>query len=319
MTALAGHALGEDKLSLSGLIEVEVNQAEDYAGKRSGGVALATVELAIDAKINQAVTANALILHEDGEDFVLDQGTITVETGTVPGKIVAGRFYVPFGVFESNLISDPLTLELGETQEAALQWTGERAGFYGAAYAFNGDTSKNGDEGAFEFGVNLGYVTDSLNVGIGYLSSIGESNNLTDSLATTALSDYVAGAAIHAVFSQGPVTVIGEYITALDSFAAGELDSGTVLGAEPSAYNLELGYGFDMNGVESTAALAYQGTAEALALALPESRLLLGLSMKIYENTALSFEYARDTDYEMDVGGTGENGSNFTAQLAASF
>lgn len=319
MIALAGQALGADKPSFSGLIEVEVNQAEDFAGDTTGGVALATVELAVDAKINPAVTAHVLLLHEDGEDFVLDQGTVTLETRTIPGKITAGRFYVPFGLFESNMISDPLTLELGETQEAAIQWAVERAGVYGSVYAFNGTTSENGDEGTFEYGVNLGYATDSLDIGVEYISSIGESNNLTASLGTTVLSDYVAGAAAHAVFTQGPVTVIGEYVTALDSFAAGELDSGAVLGAEPSAYNLEVGYAFAMNGTESTAALAYQGTDEALALELPESRVLVGLSMGIHENTTLSFEYARDTDYDTDVGGTDETGSNFTAQLAVSF
>ncbi|MEW5756386.1 MAG: LbtU family siderophore porin [Pseudomonadota bacterium] len=319
MFACSGQALGVDAPTISGLVEVEVNRAKDFAGDKSGAVALATVELAFDVKINDAVTANALLLHEDGENFVLDQGTITLETGTIPGRFVAGRFFVPFGAFESNLISDPLTLELGETQEAAIQWGMEAGGFYGSVYAFNGDTSENGDDGVFEYGANLGYTTDNLTVGIGYISSIGESNTLTDHLVTTALAEYVAGAAAHAVCNLGPVTAIGEYITALDRFAPGELDSGSILGAEPNAYNLEIDYTFDMKGAESTVALAYQGTEEALGLGLPESRILLGLGMGIYENTRLSFEYARDADYDTDVGGTGENGSNFTAQLAVSF
>ena len=37
------------------------------------------------------------------------------------------------------------------------------------------------------------------------------------------------------------------------------------------------------------------------------------------DNTALSFEWAHDTDYDVADGGTGENADTLTAQLAVEF
>jgi len=34
--------------------------------------------------------------------------------------LTAGQLYVPFGAFETGLISDPLTLEIGETRESTV-------------------------------------------------------------------------------------------------------------------------------------------------------------------------------------------------------
>ncbi len=68
-----------------------------------------------------------------------------------------GRFTVPFGSYETNMISDPLTLEIGETGEDALMVGFEAAGFYGSFYVFNGDTNEGGgDENIEHFGATVG-------------------------------------------------------------------------------------------------------------------------------------------------------------------
>jgi hypothetical protein len=54
--------------------------------------------------------------------------------------------YVPFGNFESQIISDPLTLEIGEAGEDALQVGVEVEGFYDSIYTFNGDVTEGGDD-----------------------------------------------------------------------------------------------------------------------------------------------------------------------------
>ncbi len=53
---------------------------------------------------------------------------------------------MPFGNFESNMISDPVTLTLAETREDVVQvGFGTEGGFYDSAYFFNGDTDKSKD------------------------------------------------------------------------------------------------------------------------------------------------------------------------------
>jgi hypothetical protein len=58
-------------------------------------------------------------------------------------------------------------------------------------------------------------------------------------------------------------------------------------GAEPKAWNAEVGYTFEIAGKETTLALGYQGTEEMVAL--PETRVLAGFSVGIYENTTFAF------------------------------
>jgi hypothetical protein len=226
--------------------------------------------------------------------------------------------YVPFGNFETNMISDPLTLEISETQETALQVGFEAAGAYGSVFAFNGDTNEGGGDSQIEqFGANLGYTYEqegfSLDVGISYMNSMGDSDGLSGILEEEDMLevDYVDGFGAYAVAAIGPFSLIGEYITALDDF--GDEDD-----SQPMAFSVEAGYTFDLSGMESTIALAYQGTDD-MAGNLPESRILASFGIGIFDGTNLAFEYAHDEDYDLSDGGTDESADIFTAQLAYEF
>ena len=89
--------------------------------------------------------------------------------------------------------------------------------------------------------------------------------------------------------------------------------------ARPRSWNLEAGYDFEITGKETTLSIAWQGTAEALALTLPEIRYLAVTSIGIFEHTTLSLEWAHDKDYSGSDGGTGDDTDSFTAQLAVEF
>jgi len=82
---------------------------------------------------------------------------------------------------------------------------------------------------------------------------------------------------------------------------------------------LEAGYQFDLLGKEAQIALGYQGTREALALALPETRGLVAFDLGIYQYTTLQLEWVLDKDYGESAGGTGNSGNTFTAQIAVAF
>ncbi|OGT18885.1 MAG: hypothetical protein A2V90_02560 [Gammaproteobacteria bacterium RBG_16_57_12] len=319
-------------VTLNGLVEVEATGSETFAGVKSSDITLATVEIAIGAQINSAVDATIVLLHEDDdtEPMELDVGIIRIHPEGAPFIIEAGRLYVSFGRFETNLISDPLTHEIAETREAAISFGVTAGGFYGSFYTFNGEIDEAGANAGedLQFGAALGFAMEgegtALDVGVGYISALNDSDTLQERFDMdgdgiySAIQNYVGGYSAHLAYSQGPLNVIAEYVTAADPFDSAELTFNGQ-GAEPSAYNLELGYNFELGGKAATLAIAQQATDESQALGLPETRALLGLSMELYEATCLAAEFARDEDYSVNDGGTGNSANTFTLQLAVSF
>ncbi len=316
---------GPWNVSLTGLVEIEASYTEGGDGNDASDVTAATAELGVDAVAAEWANAHIVLLHEEDEtDFEVDEAVLTIANpGVSPLFAAAGRMYVPFGNFETHLVSDPLTLELGETRESVLQLGFETGGAYGSVYTFNGEVEEAASrDHVGHYGANLGYNKESealgLDLAIGYLSSIADSDGLQDTLGGVELDDRVGGAGAYAVLHAGPFSLIGEYITAAERFAARELNfNGT--GARPAAWNLEAAFQFELAGRKAALASAWQGTEEALELGLPENRLLAGVSVRILENTSLSLEWAREEDYGTGTGGTGEKADSFTLQLAAEF
>lgn len=331
-----------DRLSLSGVVEVEAsatdNANEDYSGKDSNDVTLATVELALDAAIHDLVHAQVVLLYEDngGTPLDVDSATLTIgNTERFPVYLTAGRMGVPFGHFESNLVSDPLTLEMAETYATAVQVGFEVRGFYGSTYAFNGDAKEaNSDDTIDQFGANLGFAMEndtlSLDVGVSLINSMENSGLISDTFSEddnedgepdvdiTNMRDHISGIGAYGVLGFSGFSLIGEYVGALDDFAVGEL-AFRGMGAQPAAWNVELGYTLALADKETTVALAWQGTDEALGLGLPQDRYLAALSVGIFDNTALSLEWLHDEDYDTGDDGTGGDADSGTVQVAVEF
>ncbi|MBS3822104.1 MAG: LbtU family siderophore porin [Phycisphaerae bacterium] len=312
------------QVTLSGEVEVEAFHSSPFAGSDESDIALATAFLGLEGVITDQIRAEISTLFEE-DDTPLEVDTASVMLGAEDDlwSLRAGQFYLPFGVFETAMISDPLTLELGETRETAVQAGIGTGGFNAAVFAFNGDLESESEVNGF--GATAGYqatlgATD-LTLSAGYLNSLGDSDVLQDTITAAtggADTDEVGAWTASAVVGVGDVTLVGEYLAATEDFAPGEVGfRGN--GAKPAAWNLEAGYGFEMMGRPATAAVGYQGTDEALALEYPESRLLAAFSVEILPYTALSFEYAHDEDYDTNDGGSGETADTFTAQLAVAF
>jgi hypothetical protein len=237
-----------------------------------------------------------------------------------PWGIVAGQQYLPFGTFETAMISDPLTLEIGETRETAVLAGLEMNGFIGGVCLFNGDKD-DGDDDINDYGAVLRYSQESdemsFDVNVGYISNIGDADGFDDFLDDE-IEDDVEGFTTSVVFTPGPFTFITEYIAAMDDFDEADLAFNDD-GAEPEAFNIEAAYGFMLAGKETTVAIDYQETDEAVALELPEERIRAGISVGIMEDTTLSFEYAHDDDYSSSDGGSGGDTDTVTGQLAVEF
>ena len=311
-------------LVLSGLVEVEYSASDDYEGEYSSDIALATVELGIDAELSDKVSAHVLLLHEDDdtESVEVDEAILSISHKNF--LLNAGRMYVPFGQFETNMVSDTLALELGETRESAVELGYGAGPFSSSVYLFNGDSSNDSGNKSEQFGFRVALAEElggfSYDAGIDYISSLADSGMLQDGAVNQVdnLEDYVAGYALHASVVKGAGNLFFEYLSAADSFDNNELAFNNH-GAQPAAMNIEAGYQVDLFGKETQLALAYQLTEEAVALELPESRLSAAASFDLVEHVALGIEFSFDKDYDESDGGTGDNQTGFVVQLATEF
>ena len=312
------------QVQLTGAIEAEASYSSDYDDVKESGIDLTTVELGIDIALTDFFSGFALMKWEEdgGEGVFLDEGGATLGNVDEYGvAVTVGKLYVPFGVFETGMISDPVTLELGETREGAAIVDFVTGGFYGAAYIFNSAINDDADDDMIDaFGANAGYAFDademSFDVTIGWVSNMTSSGGFTaylDDGDIALLDDYSAGATVSAVVEIADFTLIGEYLTALDSDYQAAEDS------EPATWNLEVGYGFDLSGYSASVAVSYQGSDETAFLGLPETRFGATFGFDITDGLGIAFEYIHDEDYGTSDGGTGESADAVTCQLALDF
>lgn len=275
---------------ISGLIEVEAGFVDNDDGNTSD-ISLATVELGLDQTVSDKLDGHLLLLYEEGENddnIAVDEATVNFH----PREgldVSVGRMYVPFGRFDSNMVSDPLTLELAETQEEAAQVGFGAGNVSGSAYVFKDD--EDASDKIDDFGVNVDYETDNFAAGLSYISDVNDKST-ADTEA--------AGIGVHASANFNKVTLIAEHIQ-MD-----EIDGG----AEPTASNVEVG--FDL-GADRMIAATYQQTEDAAGLDLPETATGVAFSMPLYKAAGFAAEYMKKEAYD----GTEENA--VTLQVAYEF
>lgn len=338
-----------EKIKFSGALEAEANyeklKFDNPAAKDddSSDLALSKAELGMDMDIAEYVSGHVLFLWEedDTESVTVDEGYIVLDgKDDLPAYLKAGKLYVPFGNFKSNMVSDSLPLELGETHESALV-AGLRhtAGFHGAVYAFNGDFDVEKDDDQIrDYGAMAGYALENENlkidIGMSYINNLFGSNGLTDATDkdteasanagfSVKLHKKVPGLSTHAAIHAGQFSFFSEYMTMLDDPEVDleDIVPGTLasmgLGARSGsdrleAWNIELGYTFEVAAKELTLGAAYQGVTNSGDW-FPEKRLMSVASLGIFEETSLSLEYRHD-EFE-----NSDKADAVTSQLAIGF
>lgn len=294
-----------DRLSLTGLVETEAVYA-DTNGESSSDITLATLELGLEAQVNEWISAQLLLLYEeDGTDGIeVDEAFVTLTPERLPLFVDMGRYTQPFGAFPSAMISDPLTLELGETKQQAgvnLGYADETV--LASLSAYKGDvqntgkdeintlvamTSFNGEEGDFRW-----------DVGASWTNNIGDSDTLQEDYEET--NDLVGGWSAYLAAGMGDFCLIAEYLGATEEFEDGERT-----GKKPTAWNTELAW--DMPSPLSVAVRVggaddyevehhYGGTA----------------AWELAENATIGLEYLRITNND------DTDTDQVTMQLAAGF
>lgn len=324
-----GSALGQisEWVTLSGAIEIEAaSSSHDNDNRDESDISLATAELGIEAKPQDWVTGFMLLSWDDDEnELVIDEAHITLgATESIPYYLSAGKLYIPFGSFETMMISDPITLDMAEIADNAAQLGIEINGFRAAAYVYNGEVDEaGGDDTIKSYGFSAGYAMEtdrfSLDLGADWTSNILESGVLSDALDGVALDQFVPGVAVHALFNYGPFCLMGEYVTMTDDAKA---VGGTVAARELSAYAVEAGYTFEVAGYETTLAIGYQASDSDNAAAyedFPESKILGSVGVGITDNISVAVEYSNAENYAVSDGGDGDEIDTFTVQLAMEF
>lgn len=325
--AIASSAEADGLLTFSGLIETEMSIGNDFNGDNFSEFNIATVELGLEAKLYESLAGHILVKYEGEEDDIfLDEAYIQLGPNEkYPFILSAGKGYMPFGNFETNMIQDPLTLEIGEVSDTGLTLSYEKNGIYGIVFGYNGLKESGEDELINGFGLAAGfsYETDdkSLEIGVSWINNLADSSTITDALAEKGfdtVNNQVNGLSGHILTTIGSFTLIGEYLTALDDFGSTEIVLGSD-GAKPQTWNTELSYSTNLFAKEAVFALGYQKTDGAVELGLPESRIICLASFSILDGTTIGFEYFQDEDYSQKNGGTGNKSETFTLQLSNEF
>jgi len=312
-----------ERIQISGLVEFEAEYVktdfDDPAveDEKTSDVDLATVELVVDARIVDHVDAHVMFKYEDDDVFV-DEGFITL-TGTeaFPVYLIAGRQYILFGYFDSHFITDPTTLNLGETNEGAVvagyRIKEEMLDF--SLGAFNGRAQEAGDDDvldSFVAGVAVNPL-EGLMFGASYTSNLAGSDAFNEVVVDPDnMESLVAGWSVYATYEiLARFKLIGEFVGALDNFKAGELyDAQDTQERMPIAWNVEIGVAI----IETFGLAARYGGSDDGGEFLPETEYGAVLNWGFFKNTNLAIEYLHQ-DFENDV----QQNNMVTVQLAVEF
>ncbi len=148
---------------IGGLLEVKAFHHTPYQGDSESDNVLATFELGISSQVGDWVKVGGSLLYEQDETpLEVDVAYATIANfKRSPLFFTAGQIYLPFGEYHTNMVSDPLALEIGETREAAAQLGFSAKGFSGSAYVFNGTHSRNGEEQINSWGAHVDYTREN--------------------------------------------------------------------------------------------------------------------------------------------------------------
>ncbi len=113
----------------------------------------------------------------DTDPIALDEGTIEIAFTPQAGMRV-GKMYLPFGVFKTHFISDPQTLELGETNKTAalLKYANEMVEVEGGIFNGSVDRADRSDKiDDYVLGVRIAPAEEVI-AGAYYISDLSESD-----------------------------------------------------------------------------------------------------------------------------------------------
>lgn len=283
------------------------------------GFAVKTVNLGAVYKPHETFDATVSALHEEDLDEVvtdpeIDQAFVTWHA--LPDAkldVSLGKQYLPFGKFETTMVHDPLTLELGEGwREQTLVVSSKRAHWTTHGFAFAPEATKpDGSKHNSGYGVGINYATENAGIGAEYVSNLTEMGGFAE---VNHAAKAIPGIVIHGNLKLGRVTLLGEHVAATKAFQAGDLASAenSLEGAaKPRATHLEAD--LDLNH-DRILAMAWNQTQDAGAqLELPKQAYGVTYSQPLAKSLTAALEVLEAKDYAE------QKAQSLTAQLAWGF
>ncbi len=292
-------------VEIGGAIEVEATHASTDGSDDTSDITASKAEIGLTAQVNDWVSGEIVIKWGESDSsntIELDTALISIADPDASWFANAGRYTLPFGNYNTNMLSDPLTGDIGEIGVTALEAGYSANGASISAFTFQSSPSNDIDS----FGAVLGYEgsTEQGN----FSAHLGYVNNLAESGGWVTDGNQVPGWIASAQLDIASFTIIGEYLAATDDFN----DAG---GTQPSAYNIEIGYSFDAGTLPAVVALGYQGTDDAnhANWDIAENRVLGALSIEIMDGTSIGLEYMNEESY------AGEDSDTVTGKLSVEF
>jgi hypothetical protein len=231
-----------------------------------------------------------------GRDFEFDEAFATWHVFQEDKLDVSfGRQYLPFGAYDSGMVSDPLTQILGNIRgKEVLKASTQLGDVWASLYTFEGSSSIAGaNKSENGYGLSLGYGKDNTYIGVDYISNLEES----DQFSSNDVERDIPGIAIHGAYEFDRFTAIAEYITTSKELKPGDLDDEITTDARPAATHLELN--IDLNK-ERSLAIAWNKVRDTHELEEDDIRKFFGVtySQPVYKQLSGSIEVAQFTDSE---------------------
>lgn len=316
MPALPVHAGQKiaDNIELSGLVEVEAGYSgTDADDTDASDIVLATLELGIDAEIADWISAHVLFLYEEDETdgIEVDEAFASLTPGDSGLYLNAGRFAQNFGSFPSSMITDPVTLDLGETTQTssvAIGWGNDSVDASFGVYRSDVQKTDEDHVNTWVGALNLNGEVDNMSIeaGVSYTNNIAGSDGLSGDFELWGpngfeTGDFVGGYSGYIVVGFDSVQLSGEYLAAAEAFTDGDR-----AGMKPAAYNVELAW-------DAPSPLAFAARVAGGDEFDVDSQYGAAVSYDLYEGVALAAEYLRNNNSD------DSNEDIFTVQLAAEF
>lgn len=229
-----------------------------------------------------------------------------------------GQMYVPFGTYQSIMITDTLPKDLGRTKSRAVEvgfmQQGQSA-FYGSAYIFRGDSYAASVDKVNNGGLNVGYKFSGI---VNGTAGVGVIGNLADSVGFQTANNFqnneqivhrVPGYNANATIGFGQKwDFIAEYVGASTEFNPNDMGYNGH-GAKPSAIDTQLSYAFPiLDNKPSAIGIGYAHSQQAMAMGIPLSRYSLVMNTSLWRNTLQAIEFRHDRLYAASDTGVNAGG-----------
>ena len=297
----------------SGALELEALYEKQYDENSTSDLQVATAYLAAESRLQPNLLAAVSFLYEENETSLeIDEAYLSYGMSE-QFAITVGQLYLPFGQFRTSVISDPLTLELGETRETAAMITYKQDQLTVKGYIFRGNSSASTDtieSGGIRGASGFRYADGKGFVSFDFISNLLDSSSLS---ATGIDFDDKAEAMAAAFYWQNGIWGTSmEYMTALfdiDSETPGLVDD-----KKPAAIQLECFYNDTVKNHNVTLAASVQQTRDALLIGLPERRWAVSVAVPLRSDLAVSAQLYADEDYGQSDSVAGTRGTGDTAK-----